>query len=93
VACIFSFEVWGGRIVFFFNFLWFPICSHYVPFKFSMGFSIYFSSSQCVPQHVLLHTTPHFYPIYFGKCCPPLTYIGGPKGSNLILQNRTFYFG
>jgi hypothetical protein len=32
---------------------------------------------------------PHFYPICFGGCCPPFTYIHGPKGKNL---NRTFYF-
>jgi len=37
---------------------------------------------------------PHFYPICFGKFCPPFTYIGGSKGRpNSILQNRTFYFG
>jgi hypothetical protein len=78
----------GGRIFFsiFFG-------SQYVPIMFLLSFqwvpirfSICFPSSQCFPQHVLLHTTPHFYPIYFGKCCPPLTYIGGPKGMNLILQ-------
>jgi hypothetical protein len=36
---------------------------------------------------------PHFYPICFGRCFSPFTYIGGPKGRNSILQNRTFYFG
>jgi hypothetical protein len=36
---------------------------------------------------------PHFHPICFGKCCPPFNYIGGPKGRNSILQNRSFYFG
>jgi len=37
---------------------------------------------------------PHLYPICFGKCCPPFTYTGGPKGRrNSILQNRSFYFG
>ncbi len=36
---------------------------------------------------------PHFYPKCFDKCCPPFTYIGGPKGGNSVLQNRTFYFG
>jgi hypothetical protein len=35
---------------------------------------------------------PHFCPICFGKCCPPFTYIAGPKG-NIICQSRTFYFG
>jgi len=36
---------------------------------------------------------PHFYPICFGKCCPPFTFIAQPKGRNFILQNRRFYFG
>jgi hypothetical protein len=36
---------------------------------------------------------PHFYPICFGKCSPPFNGIGGPKGRNSILQNRTFHFG
>jgi len=32
---------------------------------------------------------PHFYPICFGKCCPPFTpRKGGPKGRHSILQNR-----
>jgi hypothetical protein len=30
--------------------------------------------------------------MWFSKCCLPFTYIGGPKGKNFILQNRTFYF-
>ncbi len=34
----------------------------------------------------------YFYPIYFGKCCPPFIYILGPKGRNLILRSTTFYF-
>ncbi len=36
--------------------------------------------------------TPHFYPICFGKCCSPFTYILGPKGK-IFVQNKTFYFG
>jgi hypothetical protein len=72
---------------FFFIFLWFPMCSHYVPFKFSMG-------SHQVPQVPnVFSITLHFYPICFGKCCPCFTYIGGPKERNSILQNTTFYFG
>ncbi len=35
---------------------------------------------------------PHFYPICFGKCFPPFTHVGGRKGRNAILQNRTFYY-
>jgi hypothetical protein len=38
-------------------------------------------------------TSPHhFYPICFGKCCPPFTYIGGPKGQIFILQIKTFFY-
>ncbi len=38
----FFYKFWGrgggGRRIFFFSiFLWFPMCSHYVPFKFPMG--------------------------------------------------------
>jgi hypothetical protein len=36
---------------------------------------------------------PHLEPICFGKCCPPFTYVGGQKGRNSVLQNRSFYFG
>jgi len=37
--------------------------------------------------------SPHTYPICFGKCCSPLIYIGGPKGTNFITQNITLCFG
>jgi hypothetical protein len=30
--------------------------------------------------------TPHFYPICFGKCYPPFTYIGGQKGGALYFK-------
>jgi hypothetical protein len=43
------------------------------------------------PKEFLI--APHFYPICFGKCCPPFTYIGGPKFRNSIFQNRTFSSG
>jgi len=50
VPCFFPFKFGGGgRGGFFFIFLWFAMCSHYVPAKFLMG-------SQFVPQHVL-HST------------------------------------
>jgi len=39
------------------------------------------------------HVIPHFHHTWFGKCCHPFTYIGGPKGRNSLPQNRTFYFG
>jgi hypothetical protein len=79
VPCFFPFKFWGRGKVFFFIFPWFPSGSHYVPQvpnEFPNMFSI----------------APHFYPICFGKCCPPMkTYIGGLKGRNTMLQNRTFY--
>jgi hypothetical protein len=55
-------------------------------------------SSQYVPQvlNVLPKTSPkapHLCPYVLAKCCPPFTYLGGSKGRNSILQNRTFYFG
>ncbi len=36
---------------------------------------------------------PHFYPICFSKCCPPFTYIHGPKGRNSAVQYITFQIG
>jgi hypothetical protein len=65
-------------------------------------FFSFFPSSQCVPTMFISNFQwvpnmfpkfPHFYPICFAKCCPPFTYIGGPKGENVLFQNRTFYFG
>ncbi len=50
-----------------------------------------FPISWYVPQRVSNSTS--LYPIYFGKCCPPLTYLGGLKGRNSIHQNRAFYCG
>jgi hypothetical protein len=41
------------------------------------------SSSQCVPQHVL-HSTSFFSHMH---------HLAGPKGRNSLLQNRTFYSG
>jgi len=32
---------------------------------------------------------PHFSPIWFGKCFPPVTCTLGPKGRNSIVQNKT----
>ncbi len=89
VPCFFPLR--GGEKDFFFIFPSFPMCSHYVPSRFLMG-------SQFVPQVPnvfpnMFFIAPNFFPICFGKCCPPFTYIGAPKGINSILQNRTFYFG
>ncbi len=69
-------------------------------------FFSFFPASQCVrimflssPQWVpnifpnIFSIPPHFYPICLGKWCPPLTYIGGPKGRNCTVQNRAFVLG
>jgi len=34
---------------------------------------------------------PYLCPICFGKCCPPLICIDGPKGRNSTIHNKTFY--
>jgi hypothetical protein len=52
-------------------------------------FSIIFCGSQYVPQVPnvfpnMFSIAPHFYLICLAKCCPPFTYIGGPKGRNSI---------
>jgi hypothetical protein len=68
---------------FFFTFPWFPMCSHYVPFKFPIGshqVQICSPSSQCV-----LNSTSLLSHSLFSKCCPPSTYIGGQKGRNSTL--------
>ncbi len=91
VPCFFSCYVWGGGGTgggerFFFIFPGFPMCSHYVPFKFPMG-------SQYFPQH-FLHTSsllshmPWKMVSSFHLYC-----IGGPKGRNCTVQNRAFCFG
>jgi hypothetical protein len=63
-----------------FIFTWFPLGSQYVP-QIPIAFLNMFSIAA------------HFYPQCFGKCCPPFTYIAGPKRRNSICQNRTLYFG
>jgi hypothetical protein len=95
VACLFSFlvlgggEGGGGGKVFFSILPWFPMCSHYVPLKFPMGSHQIFNVFQ-VPNVFpkMFSIAPHLNPICFGKCCPPFTYIGRPKG-----RNSTFYVG
>ncbi len=80
----FSFMFWGGEReeIFFFIFLDFPMCSHYVPFKFPMG------------PNIFPNISPYLFTfICLGKWCPPFTYIGGPKGRNYTVQNRAFCFG
>jgi len=80
VLCFFSFYVLGwGEERFFFIFPDFPMCSHYVPFKFPIFFPTF-------SPYLLTF-------IGLGKWCPPFTYIGGPKGRNCTIQNRAFCFG
>jgi hypothetical protein len=65
--CLFSFYVlgWGGEEErFFFIFLDFSMCSHYVPFKFPMG-------SQYFPQH-FLHTSSLLYALENGVLLSPI---------------------
>ncbi len=64
-------------------------------FHFSLVRNLFTLRSLQVPNVFpnMFSITPHFYPICFDNCCPPFTYIGGPKGMNYILQYRTFYFG
>ncbi len=66
------------------SFPWFSMCFHYVPIKFP-------KFPNLLPN--IFSIAPHFYLVWFGKCCPPFTYIGGPKGRNSILQNRTLFWG
>jgi len=85
-----------GCFFFFFNFLWFPICSHSVPFKFSMGsnqvLNIFPKFPMCSPTcsppyhssllaHVLWQVLSTFDVYRWAKREEPYT------------SNRTFYFG
>jgi hypothetical protein len=54
----------GGEERFFFIFPDFPMCSHYVPFKFPMG-------SQYFPQH-FLHTSSLLYALENGVLLSPI---------------------
>jgi hypothetical protein len=67
VPCLFSFYVLGlggWKERFFFIFPDFPMCSHYVPFKFPMGF-------QYFPQH-FLHTSSLLYALENGVLLSPI---------------------
>ncbi len=70
----FPFMFWGvgGEERFFFIFLDFPMCSHYVPFKFLMG-SQYFPNIFSIP--------PHFYMPW--KMVSSFPLYGWPKGEEL----------
>jgi len=76
------FGVLGGEERFFFIFPNFPMCSHYVPFKFPMG-SQYFPNIFFIP--------PHFYMPW--KMVSSFHLYGWPKGRNCTAQNRVFCFG
>jgi len=94
-ALLFLFFPQLGRGGFFFHFFLvpnvFPLCALQVPNGFPSGFQYVPQVPNVFPN--MFSIAPHFYPICFGKCCPRFTYIGGPKGMNSTLQNRTLYFG
>ncbi len=79
---LFKFLWWEGRrrrIFFHFSLVpnAFPLCSLQLLNEFSSG-------SQYVPQVPNMSSmAPHFYPICFGKCCPPFTYIMWAKGEKI----------
>jgi hypothetical protein len=77
---------WGGGVYFSLCLM----CSHYILIKFPV-------SSQKVPNFNIFPKTfpiaPQFYPICFGKYCPPGTYIGEANGRNPLFSNGTFHFG
>jgi hypothetical protein len=64
--------------------------SHYVPFNFSMGFhqvlNMFLKFPTCPPWHLT------FIPYALANDVLHSPILGGPKGRNPILQNRTFYF-
>jgi hypothetical protein len=64
-------------------------------FHFSLVPNVFTLSSLQVPNMFpnMFSIAPQFYPICFGKCCPPFTHIDRPKGRNSMLQNITFCFG
>ncbi len=65
--------------------------SFYVPHSSQCLHTMFPSSSQYVPQHVL-HSTSILSHICFGKCCPPFTHIDGPKGRILSLHFKILSF-
>jgi hypothetical protein len=76
---------WEG---FFSFFPGFPICSHYVPFKFPMG------TSQYVPQvpdvfFNMFSIAPHFYPICFGNVVLLSSVYLGQRGGTLYFAIET----
>jgi len=79
---------------FFFIFPWFPMCSHYVPFNFSMGFhqvlNMFLKFSICSPTCPPRHLS--FIPYALANVVLLSPILCGPKGRNSILQNTTFYF-
>ncbi len=78
---------------FFFIFPWFPMCSHYVPFECLLG-SLYVPHIPNVFPN-MFSIAPHFYPICFGKFCPPFTYIyRRANAKELYFSKQNFlYFG
>jgi hypothetical protein len=86
----------GGREMWtFFIFSWFPMCSHYLPFKFPMGYhqvlNMFPKFRICVPQHFSIK--PHFYPICLGKWCPPFHLYSWAKGEDLYIKMEPSILG
>jgi len=77
----------GGEEVFFS----FSPGSQCVPIMFSLSSQYVLQVPNVFPN--MFSIVSHFYPMCFDKCCPPFTYIAGPKGQKPILQNRSIYFG
>jgi hypothetical protein len=78
---------------FFFIFLWFPICSFKVPNGFPSESQYVSQVPNVFPNMFSSIALLTFIPYTLASVVHLLTYIGGPKGRNIILQNRTFYFG
>jgi len=78
----------GERKGFFFHFTLVPnvfsICFTSVPNGFPSEYQYVLQVLNVFPK--MFSIAPHLNPICFGKCCPPFTYIGRPKG-----RNSTFY--
>jgi hypothetical protein len=90
-SSLFSCDGGGGLSTWRVDFLWKVILFCFVVFSMwgREGQSKEFPSPNMFHKEFSIEL--HFYPTCFNKHCPPFTSIGGPKGKNSILQNRTFY--
>ncbi len=86
---LFSFE--GGEKDFFFIFPSFPMCSHYVPFRFPIG-------SQYVPQVPnvfpnMCFVAPNFFPVCFWQMLSSFHLYRCAKGEELYTSKQNLLFG